>query len=110
MEKAISYLMGTEESIPAAGDLFQLAVLELIRKACKQSAGLPSMKQNKNRLLRILYNLADPTLNSLNSTAVGYDLASTIVSLSGNAQALQIAVGSYVSLLREQSDNNVKLI
>ena len=61
--------------------------------------------------MRILYNLADPTISSsLSSTAVAYDVASTLVSLTGNPQAVTTAVEKYVQLLTGQADNNVKLI
>ena len=41
---------------------------------------------------------------------MAYDVASSLVSLTGNAQAVTTAVQNYVALLTEQSDNNVKLI
>jgi coatomer subunit beta len=62
------------------------------------------------KLLRILHDLADPTTNSITSTAVSFDVASTLVSLTGNPTAVTNAVQKYVSLLTESSDNNVKLI
>ena len=118
MDRAINYLLNTQDTVATSGDLFQLAVLELIRKACRgsQSAdggvsrSASQLMQHKPKLLRILYNLADPAQTSLSSTAVGYDVASSLVSLTGNAQAVTTAVSNYVSLLTEQSDNNVKLI
>ncbi|CAD7972060.1 unnamed protein product [Amoebophrya sp. A120] len=114
MDRAVQFLVSTQDSVPTSGDLFQLAVLELIRKACRgsaQSGNTANMQQNKTKLLRILYNLADPALSSsLSSTAVAYDVASSLVSLTGNAQAVTTAVQNYVNLLTEQSDNNVKLV
>eukprot|EP00913_Durusdinium_trenchii_P026744 g25087.t1 len=66
------------------GDIFQLAVLELVRKVCR------STSVNKGRFLRIVFDLA-----ASSSTAVSYECASSL---------------AYVQLLTEQSDNNVKLI
>ena len=37
MDRAINYIISTQESFLTSGDLFQLAVLELIRKACRGS-------------------------------------------------------------------------
>jgi len=112
MERAINYLLATQDSVSISGDLFQLAALELIRKACRgsQTVGAPaSIQANKSKLLRILFNMADPTFSPSN-TAVAYDIASSLVSLTANPQAVTTAVQHYVSLLTEQSDNNVKMI
>lgn len=82
MERAVQFLLTTQDSVPTSGDLFQLAVLELIRKACRANSAASSAQQNKSKLLRVLYNLADPSLsNSMSSTAVAYDVASSLVQL-----------------------------
>mmetsp|Transcript_2528 Transcript_2528/g.4227 ORF Transcript_2528/g.4227 Transcript_2528/m.4227 type:complete len:792 (-) Transcript_2528:137-2512(-) len=81
------------------GDIFQLSVLELVRKVCRTNPAL------KGRFLRIVFNLA-----SSSSTAVSYDCASSLVSLSSSPIAIHQATSAYVTLLTEQSDNNVKLI
>ena len=65
MDRAINYLLNTQDTVSTSGDLFQLAVLELIRKACRgsQSAdggvsrSASQLMQHKPKLLRILYNL-----------------------------------------------------
>jgi len=81
------------------GDILQLAVLELVRKACRANP------VNKGRFLRIILNLA-----SSSSMAVSYDCACSLVSLSSLPMAINQATQAFVSLLTDQSDNNVKLI
>merc|ERR1719454_2289988 len=95
----MKYVLSMQDQIGAMGDIFQLAVLELVRKVCRTS------NVHKGRFLRIVFNLA-----SSSSTAVSYDCASTLVSLSSSPVAIHQATAAYVSLLTEQSDNNVKLI
>merc|ERR1719158_2755220 len=100
LERAVKFCMSIADSINTLGDLFQLAVLELIRK------GVRALPQHKVPLLKILYHLAPST----NSLSVTYDCASSLVSLTGSPMAITSAVKSYVGLLTERSDNNVKLI
>jgi len=98
-DRAIKYVLSMQDQVTTMGDLFQLAVLELVRKVCRTSP------QHRGRMLRIVFNLASST-----STAVSYDCASSLVSLSTSAVAIHQATQTYVTLLTEQSDNNVKLI
>lgn len=98
-DRAIKYVLSMQEQVSSMGDIFQLAVLELIRKVCRTSS------THKSRFLRIVFNLA-----SSSSTAVSYDCASSLVSLSSSPLAIHQAAQAYVTLLTEQSDNNVKLI
>eukprot|EP00928_Gymnodinium_smaydae_P009748 TRINITY_DN13646_c0_g1_i1.p1 TRINITY_DN13646_c0_g1~~TRINITY_DN13646_c0_g1_i1.p1 ORF type:complete len:1017 (-),score=275.67 TRINITY_DN13646_c0_g1_i1:150-3200(-) len=98
-ERAMKYVLSMQEQVTTTGDLFQLAVLELVRKVCRSSP------QHRGRCLRIVLNLATST-----SMAVSYDCASTLVSLSSSPVAIHQAITAYVTLLTEQSDNNVKLI
>jgi len=98
-DKAIKYVLSVQDQVSTMGDIFQLAVLELVRKGCRTSP------QHKGRFLRIVLNLT-----SSSSTAVSYDCASTLVSLSHSPLAIHQATTNYVQLLTEQSDNNVKLI
>merc|ERR1719454_2291531 len=95
----MKYVLSMQDQIGAMGDIFQLAVLELVRKVCRTNP------THKGRFLRIVFNLA-----SSSSAAVSYDCASTLVSLSSSPLAIHQATQAYVTLLTEQSDNNVKLI
>jgi len=98
-ERAVKYILSMQDQVSTMGDIFQLSVLELVRKVCRASP------VNKGRLLRIVFDLA-----SSSSTAVSYDCASSLVSLSSSPIAIHQATSAYVTLLTEQSDNNVKLI
>mmetsp|Transcript_72456 Transcript_72456/g.172716 ORF Transcript_72456/g.172716 Transcript_72456/m.172716 type:complete len:1009 (+) Transcript_72456:87-3113(+) len=98
-DRAIKYVQSMQDQVSTMGDIFQLAVLELVRKVCRTN---PTYK---GRFLRIVFNLA-----SASSTAVSYDCASTLISLSSSPVAIHQATQAYVTLLTEQSDNNVKLI
>ncbi|CAK9096443.1 unnamed protein product [Durusdinium trenchii] len=98
-ERAIKYVLSLQEQVSSMGDIFQLAVLELVRKVCR------STSVNKGRFLRIVFDLA-----ASSSTAVSYECASSLVTLSSSPVAIHQAAQAYVQLLTEQSDNNVKLI
>uniref|UniRef100_A0A7S1MMQ8 Coatomer subunit beta n=1 Tax=Alexandrium catenella TaxID=2925 RepID=A0A7S1MMQ8_ALECA len=98
-DRAVRYIFSMQDQVSTMGDIFQLAVLELVRKVCRSSPA------QKGRFLRIVFNLA-----SSSSTAVSYDCASSLVSLSSSPIAIHQATQAYVTLLTEQSDNNVKLI
>jgi len=98
-DRAVRYIFSMQDQVSTMGDIFQLAVLELVRKVCRANPA------QKGRFLRIVFNLA-----SASSTAVSYDCASSLVSLSSSPIAIHQATSAYVTLLTEQSDNNVKLI
>mmetsp|Transcript_21431 Transcript_21431/g.63958 ORF Transcript_21431/g.63958 Transcript_21431/m.63958 type:complete len:1008 (+) Transcript_21431:91-3114(+) len=98
-DRAVKYVLSMQDQVSSMGDIFQLSVLELVRKVCRTNPA------HKGRFLRIVFNLA-----SSSSTAVSYDCASTLVSLSSSPIAIHQATSAYVTLLTEQSDNNVKLI
>mmetsp|Transcript_42182 Transcript_42182/g.106207 ORF Transcript_42182/g.106207 Transcript_42182/m.106207 type:complete len:1025 (+) Transcript_42182:99-3173(+) len=98
-DRAVKYILSMQDQVSTMGDIFQLSVLELVRKVCRTSPA------SKGRLLRIVFDLA-----SSSSTAVSYDCASSLVSLSSSPIAIHQATSAYVTLLTEQSDNNVKLI
>merc|ERR1719478_546634 len=99
LDRATKYLLSVQDQVPNMGDILQLAVLELVRKACRANP------VHKGRFLRIIFNLAQSS-----SMAVSYDCASSLVSLSSLPAAINEAISAYVTLLTEQSDNNVKLI
>ncbi|KAK7255040.1 hypothetical protein RIF29_28442 [Crotalaria pallida] len=76
-----------------------MVVLELIRKVCC------SNKSEKGKYFTIIILLLNAP-----STAVIYESASTLVSLSSTPTAIRAAASTYCQLLLSQSDNNVKLI
>ncbi|RQX74140.1 beta-COP, partial [Toxoplasma gondii CAST] len=83
----------------SSGDLFQLALLELLRKVCRQK------QQQKAGLLRLIVSILPNTLPS-----VAYEGACSLLALSRAPVSLKAAAGAFASLLCGNSDNNVKLI
>ncbi|CAL0325895.1 unnamed protein product [Lupinus luteus] len=98
-DRAISYLFTNIDKIIDWGEQLQMVVLELIRKVCRTNKG------EKGKYIKIIISL----LNA-NSTAVIYECASTLVSLSSAPTAIRAAASTYCQLLLSQSDYNVKLI
>ncbi|CAA6672639.1 unnamed protein product [Spirodela intermedia] len=81
--------------------LMQMVVLDLIRKVCRTN------RAEKGKYIKIIIGLLD---SASTSTAVSYECASTLVSLSSAPTAIRAAANTYCQLLLSQSDNNVKLI
>lgn len=81
------------------GDIFQLAVIELLRKLCRAD---PSQKPHFLVLLQLFAQSKSP--------AVLLECADTLIQLSPLARDIRLAVDSYVALLGDQTDNNVRLV
>ncbi|KAJ1429229.1 Coatomer beta subunit, C-terminal [Sesbania bispinosa] len=87
------------EKITDWGEQLQMVVLELIKKVCRTN------KAEKGKYIKIIISLLN-----VPSTAVIYECAGTLVSLSSAPTAIKAAASTYCQLLLSQSDNNVKLI
>jgi coatomer subunit beta len=99
-ELAISFLAQNMDDVGKYGDGFALLVLELTRRVCRRDP------TQKSRFVRVLFQML-----SSNSSAVSYEAAWTLVSLSSSPTAVRAAAVTYITLLTGQSnDNNVKLI
>ncbi|KAG2721006.1 hypothetical protein I3843_02G049100 [Carya illinoinensis] len=98
-DRAINYLLTHIERVSEWGDMLQMVVLELIRKVCRTNRG------EKGKYIKIIISLLN-----VPSTAVIYECAGTLVSLSSAPTAIRAAANTYCQLLLSQSDNNVKLI
>uniref|UniRef100_A0A7S2PNF9 Coatomer subunit beta n=1 Tax=Leptocylindrus danicus TaxID=163516 RepID=A0A7S2PNF9_9STRA len=97
---AIQYLASNIESVMGFGDGFSLLVLELTRRVCRKDAN------QKSRFVRVLFAML-----TSESSAVSYEAAWTMISLSSSPTAIRAAANTYASLLNNpQSDNNVKMI
>ncbi|CAL5220396.1 g2403 [Coccomyxa viridis] len=96
---AVNYLLSQVDNVAHWGDILQMAVLELIRKVCRANPG------EKGKYIKIILALLQST-----STAVVYECAVTLVSLSNAPTAITAAANCYCQMLVSQSDNNVKLI
>jgi coatomer subunit beta len=93
--RALNYLktiMGNAEDDPIheMGDVFQLAILDMLRKLCKVE---PTQKQ---RLMSAIFMLSNSK-----SASVLLECADTIVQLTTAPTAIKIAIQSYLSLLNE---------
>ncbi|CAK9183489.1 unnamed protein product, partial [Ilex paraguariensis] len=98
-ERAVNYLLTHVDRVSEWGELLQMVVLELIRKVCKTNKG------EKGKYIKIIISLLNAP-----SSAVTYECAGTLVSLSSAPTAIRAAANTYCQLLLSQSDNNVKLI
>ncbi|GAY44456.1 hypothetical protein CUMW_082250 [Citrus unshiu] len=98
-DRAINYLLTHVDRVSEWGELLQMVVLELIRKVCRTNKG------EKGKYIKIIISLLNAP-----STAVIYECAGTLVSLSSAPTAIRAAANTYSQLLLSQSDNNVKLI
>lgn len=98
-DRAVNYLFTHIDRINDWGEQLQMVVLELIRKVCRAKKG------EKGKYIKIIISLL-----SAPSTAVIYECAGTLVSLSSAPTAIRAAANTYCQLLLSQSDNNVKLI
>ncbi len=98
-DRAINYLLTHVDRVSEWGELLQMVVLELIRKVCRTN------QNEKGKYITIIISLLNAP-----STAVIYECAGTLVSLSSAPTAIRAAATTYCQLLLSQSDNNVKLI
>lgn len=98
-DKAVSYLFQQIDRVADWGDILQIAVLDLIRKVCRTSP------DQKGKYIKIILALLQSR-----STAVMYECAVTLVSLSSAPTAVRAAANCFCQLLVTHSDNNVKLI
>ncbi|KRX00780.1 Armadillo-type fold [Pseudocohnilembus persalinus] len=98
--KALEYLNNqiSNEAADEMGDIFQLSVLELFRKACKFD---PSQKP---RLLKVVFQFAKS-----NNSSVLLECANTLVQISTSNTTLKLASQIYLQILNQVSDNNVKM-
>ena len=97
--RAVAFLTDNIEQVDKFGEGFQLAVLEIARKVCRQDPG------QKSRFVRCIFELLQS-----DSALVSYDAASTLVALSSSPTAVRAAATTFCNLLAKHSDNNVKLI
>ena len=96
---AIDYLTDHLDEISRFGDGFALLVLELTRNTCRRDPA------QKSRFVRCLFQLLQSS-----SSAVSYEAAWTLVSLSTAPTAVRACAQTYASLLSSSTDNNIKLI
>jgi len=98
-DRAVVYLRSIIDQVQTTGDLFQLAILNLLKKMAKNNPN------ERTKYLKVISSLLDSKSN-----AVLYQCAGTLVSLSASPVAIKAAASCYIKLLLTHSDNNVKLI
>ncbi|XP_050101891.1 coatomer subunit beta-1-like [Malus sylvestris] len=98
-DRAVNYLFKHIDRIIDWGEQLQMVVLELIKKVCRVNKG------EKGKYIKVIISLLNAP-----SSAVVYECAGTLVSLSSAPTAIRAAANTYCQLLLSQSDNNVKLI
>jgi coatomer subunit beta len=101
-ERALNYLktlMAGEDPVSEIGDIFQLIILEMLRKVCKTD---PSAKSSLMSAIFMMSNSKSPS--------VLFECANTITQLTTAPSAIKVAIQSYLNLLNENNDNNVKII
>lgn len=98
-DRAVNYLLTNVDRVSEWNELLQMVVLELIRKVCRTKPA------EKGKYIKIIISLLNAP-----SSAVTYECAGTLVSLSSAPTAIRAAANTYCQLLLSQSDNNVKLI
>ncbi|XP_051221207.1 coatomer subunit beta-2-like [Lolium perenne] len=99
-ERALVHLFSNAQRVTQWPDLLQMAAVELIRKVCS----CPN-RADKGRYIKIIVSLL-----SSPSTAVVYECAGALASLSSAPTDARAAANTYNKLLSSQSDNNVRLI
>ncbi|GAU28569.1 hypothetical protein TSUD_269090 [Trifolium subterraneum] len=98
-DRAVNYLFLNIDRIIDWSEQLQMIVLELIKKVHRNNKG------EMGKYIKIIIILL-----SANSTAVVYESAGTLVSLSSAPTAIKTAANTYCQLLISRSDNNVKLV
>ena len=98
-ERAVAFLSDNLDQVAGYGDTLQLVILELIRKVVRANP------LDKSKYIRCIL-----TLFTSSSSAVVYECASALITLSSSVTAIRAAANSYTQLLASQSDNNIKLI
>eukprot|EP01100_Stratorugosa_tubuloviscum_P008371 TRINITY_DN3489_c0_g1_i1.p1 TRINITY_DN3489_c0_g1~~TRINITY_DN3489_c0_g1_i1.p1 ORF type:complete len:941 (-),score=410.29 TRINITY_DN3489_c0_g1_i1:111-2933(-) len=98
-EKAIEYLLGVVDQVTTYADTFQFIAIDLIRKVCK------SNHPERSRFIRCMLALVGSS-----SAAVRYESATALMVLSSAPTAIHAAASTFIELLCNQSDNNVKMI
>eukprot|EP00055_Hartaetosiga_balthica_P018633 m.134969 g.134969 ORF g.134969 m.134969 type:complete len:950 (-) comp9794_c0_seq1:2904-5753(-) len=98
-ERALEYLASCIDDVQSFNDILQLVIVELVQKVCRHDAS------KRSRFIRSIYNLLDS-----NSSAVKFDAASALLTLTSAPTAITAVAKCYTDLIMTEGDNNVKLI
>lgn len=98
---ALQYLTSVSDSVAGFGEMQQLIVLEMIRRAAR------SQPQRRLQFMRIIFTLLG---GKGTSPAVQFEAAVTLLTLSRAPTAIKASASALLSILHLASDNNVKMI
>ncbi|KAJ2846421.1 coatomer subunit beta [Coemansia brasiliensis] len=96
---AVGWLKGSAHQVSEFEELLQLAVIDLIRRSARDFAA------EKALFIRCIFELLN-----VSSSAVKFEAATTLVTLSANPAAVKAAASCYIALATKESDNNVRVI
>ncbi|CAK5279339.1 unnamed protein product [Mycena citricolor] len=99
LPKAVEYVLSIYDSIPSLDESLQMSIIDVIRQDCKNDSG------NRSRYIRVMFELLN-----VQSSAVKYEAATTLTTLSQNPAAVKAAASCLINIIVKQSDNNVKII
>lgn len=101
-QRATEYLLSIYDSISSLDELFQLAVVDFVRKDARASGG---EGVHKAKWIRTIFEL----LNASSHT-VKYEAATSLTTLTQNPAAVKASASALIELCVKEADNNVKLI
>jgi len=87
-QRATKYLRKIIDQVASSGDVFQLVLLNLLRKMCKTNPA------EKSKYLKVISSLMESKSN-----AVVYQCAGTLVAVSASPTAIKAAASCYIRLL-----------
>ncbi|KAJ2820684.1 coatomer subunit beta, partial [Coemansia erecta] len=96
---AVQWLKENAHLVGGFEELLQLAAIDLIRRAARDFAA------EKALFIRCIFELLNAS-----ASAVKYEAATTLVTLSSNPAAVKAAAACYITLATKESDNNVRII
>jgi len=98
-DKAVEYLSNVLDQVKNFGDILQFIIVELVRKVCRTNP------DERAKYLRCLFTLLESS-----SPAVQFEASSTLIYLTSAPTAIKAAATTFIKLLCDQSDQNVKMI
>ncbi|KAJ2393817.1 coatomer subunit beta [Coemansia sp. RSA 2559] len=96
---AVQWLKENARLVSSCDALLQLSVIELIRRTSRE------FSSEKPLFIRCIFELLN-----VPGSAVNYEAAATLVTLTANPVAVKAAATCYISLASKESDNNIKII
>ncbi|KAJ2550629.1 coatomer subunit beta [Coemansia sp. RSA 1933] len=95
---AVQWLKENARLVSSLDALLQLSIIDLIRRASRE------FSSEKALFIRCIFELLNAT-----GSAVNYEAAATLVTLTANPVAIKAAASCYIALGNKESDNNIKI-